>query len=166
LALFGASACDDDETTSGTGSSKPGLSDSIPASAFNHEIAKRWMDLAYTLVKTLPGYSPPVASRAFGYAGVTLYESIAHGVEGRRSLDGQLNGLAAGSIPDPADEIHDWPSVMNQAAATVLLALFPDGAAQIDALRTEIEDDLATGADADVISRSRDYGESIANAVL
>lgn len=162
LVLLGSS-CDDGTEN---GSRRLGLSDSTPASAFGPELAKRWMDLSYTLVKTLPGYSPPVASRAFGYTGVALYESVVRGVEGRRSLAGQLNGLAAGAIPEPTDEVHDWPSVANQAIATVLAALFPDGVAEIDALREEIEADLAGGADMEVIARSITYGEEIGNAIL
>src|SRR5262245_10189775 len=70
------------------------LADSPPASAFDHTVAKAWMDLAYTLVKTQPGNSPPAASRVYAYTGVALYESIVHGAATHRSLAGQLNGLA------------------------------------------------------------------------
>jgi hypothetical protein len=80
--------------------SNHGLADSPPASAFDHAVAKSWMDLAYTLVKTQPGHSPPVASRVYAYTGVTLYESIVHGAPEHRSLVGQLNGLAIGTYGD------------------------------------------------------------------
>src|SRR5262245_17478558 len=102
-----------------------GLADSPPASAFDHTVAKAWMDLAYTLVKTQPGNNPPVASRVYAYAGVTLYESIVHGSATHRSLAGQLNGLAAGAIPDPVNAVHHWPAVANSAVALVLWHFFP-----------------------------------------
>jgi hypothetical protein len=53
----------------GLGSRQP------PGSRFDSEVATAWFDLALDLVKQTPGLSPPVASRAFGYAGVTLYEA-------------------------------------------------------------------------------------------
>jgi hypothetical protein len=37
---------------------------------FDSEVPAAWFDLAAFLVRTTPGFSPPVASRAFGYAGV------------------------------------------------------------------------------------------------
>ena len=86
--------------------SNNGLADSLPASTFDHAVAKAWMDLAYTLVKTQPGNSPPVASRVYAYIGVALYESIVHGAATHRSLAGQLNGLAVGAIPTPVDTVH------------------------------------------------------------
>jgi hypothetical protein len=35
-------------------------------------------------------FAPPVASRAFAYAGITLYEAMVPGMPGYRSLEGQL----------------------------------------------------------------------------
>jgi hypothetical protein len=65
------------------------------ASAYTAEVPLRWFDLALELVRTTPGFSPPVASRVFGYAGVPLYEALVPAMPGRRSLAGQprLGGL-------------------------------------------------------------------------
>jgi hypothetical protein len=49
-------------------------------------------EFALELVQKTPGYSPPVASQAFGYAGVTLYEAVVPGMEGWRSLPGLRDG--------------------------------------------------------------------------
>ena len=57
-----------------------------PADEFDAEVAADWFDLSLQLVKTTGGYSPPVASRAFGYAGLTLYEALVPGMDGYRSL--------------------------------------------------------------------------------
>ena len=46
------------------------------------EVATAWADLSLTLVQTTPGFTPPVASRAFAYWGISLYESV---VDGSRS---------------------------------------------------------------------------------
>src|SRR5215210_7920075 len=81
------------------------------ASAYDAEVPTAWFDLALGLVRTTPGYSPPVASRAFGYAGVALYEAVAPGITKRGSFAGVLYGLtrAAG----PADSAYHWLTVAN-----------------------------------------------------
>jgi hypothetical protein len=52
------------------------------ASAYTAEVPLQWFDLALELVRTTPGFSPPVASRTFGYAGVALYEALIPGMPG------------------------------------------------------------------------------------
>jgi hypothetical protein len=59
------------------------------------EILRRWYHLILELVRHTPTYSPPVASRAFAYIGVTAFESAATGSGRLISLAGQLNGLGA-----------------------------------------------------------------------
>ncbi len=63
------------------------------ASALPDDILDNWYRLILELVRHTPTYSPPVASRAFAYIGVTAYEAVAGGSPGLRSLAGQLNGL-------------------------------------------------------------------------
>jgi hypothetical protein len=63
------------------------------ASAYSGEVPAAWFDLALDLVRTTPGFSPPVASRAFGYAGVALYQAVVHGIARCRILGGELNWL-------------------------------------------------------------------------
>jgi PAP2 superfamily len=107
---------------------------SAPASAYSAEVPAAWFELALDLVRTTPGFSAPVAARAFGYAGVTLYEAVVPGIPGRRSLAGRLNGLAR--LPCPADVAYHWPTVANSALAHILRCLFPTDSdlAAIDAL--------------------------------
>lgn len=58
-----------------------------------NDVLRTRYELILELVRHTPTYSPPVASRAFGYVGVTAYEAVASGEAGLRSLAGQLNGL-------------------------------------------------------------------------
>ena len=46
---------------------------------FAPDIAKEWMDLCYRAVKD-SSISPPVASRIYGFVGVTLYEALVPGM--------------------------------------------------------------------------------------
>ena len=65
------------------------------AAAYESDVALSWFDLVLDLLRTTPGFSPPVASRAIGYAGVALHEAVAPGLPGRSPLAGRLNGLTA-----------------------------------------------------------------------
>ena len=108
-----------------------------PASAYNGEVPAAWFDLALDLVRTTPGFSPPVASRAFGYAGVALYEAVVPGISGCRSFAGQLNELT--EVPRPAHRACHWPTVASSALASILRALFPTTPALNRAAIRELE---------------------------
>jgi PAP2 superfamily len=71
-------------------------------SAYGAEVPAAWFDLALDLVRTTPGYSPPVAARTFAYAGIALREAVT-----------------------PRATAYHWPSAANAALATILRALFP-----------------------------------------
>jgi hypothetical protein len=43
-------------------------------------VPRAWFDLSLRLVRSASGFSPPVASRAFAYAGLTLYEAVEPGM--------------------------------------------------------------------------------------
>jgi hypothetical protein len=93
------------------------------ASAYSAEVPAAWFELALDLVKLTPGFSPPVASRAFAYAGVALNEALAHGMPGRAGFDGRINGLTRTRPPN--DVAYHWPTVANSALAAILGQLFP-----------------------------------------
>ena len=82
-----------------------------------------WFDLYLRLVKETSGFAPPVAARAFAYAGITLYEAVAPGMLGYQSLAGQLNELTP--LPQPmAGRSYHWPTVANTALAEITRKLF------------------------------------------
>jgi hypothetical protein len=138
------------------------------ASAYTAEVPIRWFDLALELVRTTPGFSPPVASRAFGYAGVALYEALTPGMPGRRSLAGQLNDL--GRPPGPSDRAYHWPAVANRALASILRSLFPTAVAESAAAIDELERRFASSAQAvlplGIYRRSVARGEEVAAHVF
>jgi len=147
----------------GLGSRQP-----LPASRFGSEVATAWFDLALNLVRGTSGFSPPVASRAFGYAGVTLYEAIVPGMPGYRSLAGQLNDL--GAAPGPADPAHHWPTIANAALASILRSLFPTATSQNKAAMDALEESFAAGfrttLPPGIYRRSVDRGRSVAGHIF
>jgi hypothetical protein len=99
------------------------------------DVALEWFHLAYALTRQ-ERLSPPVAARAFGYLGVTLYESVVPGTVHYRSLAGQLNGL--GPAPSAGHGQFYWPAVANAALAQMMRQLYGSAAshAAIAALET------------------------------
>jgi len=148
----------------------PGLAaTTTPTADYNHEVATAWFNLQLRLVKETPGFSPPVASRAFGYTGVALYEAVVAGMSDYQSLVGQLNELAEMPQPETDLEYH-LPTVANSALATITRQLFPtasdDNQAALNTLYDEFAQMYSPDLDTDVFSRSVSYGQDVANAVF
>jgi hypothetical protein len=111
-------------------------------------VATAWFDQALDLVRRTPGYSPPVASRAFAYAGMGLYESVVPGIPGFRSLGGVAGGPEA--LPATGkNTAYDWETVANTSLASILRGLFPTAPAAsraaVDALETSFAEELRAG---------------------
>jgi hypothetical protein len=123
-------------------SAPPAGARSLPAAAaYGAEVPAAWFALALDLVRTTPGFSPPVASRAFGYAGVALREALAPGLADRRSLAGRLNGLTPPR--PPADVAYHWPTVANSALATIVRSQFATASTDMAAAIDDLERRLA-----------------------
>ena len=114
------------------------------AAAYGAQVPAAWFDLALELVRDTAGFTPPVASRAFGYSGVALYEAIAPGARGRRSLAGRLNALTP--APAPAHGTFHWPTVANSALASILHSLFPTASQAAAAAIAALEERFASSA--------------------
>jgi hypothetical protein len=93
----------------------PTAAPASPKNNFKAKVAVEWMDLFRQIVQT-SRLSPPVASRVYAYAGVTLYESIVAGCPGRLSLAGQLNEMP--EMPQPEKGVLlkcEWAAVESTA---------------------------------------------------
>jgi hypothetical protein len=138
------------------------------ASEFSANVPTAWFDLALTLVNETGGYTPPVASRAFGLAGIALYEAVVPGMPDHRSLSGQLNALR--SVPLAGGGSYHWPAVANSALSSMLRSLFPTATIEnldrIDALEARF-DRLFTGQlPPGIYRRSVDRGDEVAAAIF
>lgn len=142
----------------------------VPAVAQQDDLltATAWFNLYLYLIQQTEGFTPPVAARALGYAGVTLYEAVVPGMPGQQSLVGQLNELT--SLPQPTpQQSYAWPAVANSALATLARELFFNTAreneALIDALEQQLAAKLQAEADPATLARSADYGRTLAEAI-
>jgi hypothetical protein len=136
----------------------------LPAAEFDAAVATAWFDLAQRLIRTTPGYSPPVASRALGCLGVGLYESLVPGMPDHVSLAGTLHNLK--SLPRTgAGTAYHWPAVANAALAAMTRSLFPTAPvglrAEVDLLEAHLQGDVPRG----ILLRSVDRGREVAAAI-
>ncbi len=132
---------------------------------FDAAVAAAWFDLAFDLVRTTPGFSPPVASRALAYAGLTVYEAVVPGSKDNRSLSGILPGLK--DVPRARGRLH-WPTVANASLATIMRAVFGPEAnqASIHALESAFALKSAREASRGTLRRSTEHGRAVAGAIF
>jgi hypothetical protein len=134
---------------------------------FDAAVATAWFELAGTLVRTTPGFTPPVASRAFAYAGVALYEALAPGSRRYRSLERELPGLR---LRNRTDHSLDWPTVANSTLAAMMRLLFPRTSeankVAIDRLEASFAERSPRRSNGSVDTRSVARGRSVAQSVF
>ena len=127
-----------------------------------------WYYLMNELVRHTATYSPPVASRSFGYLGVTAFEAAAGGSDKLVSLTGQLHGFQ--SVPSrEAGAVYDETVIMSAAMSDAILYYFgntgPTGLRAIKVAQTKWRERAVDGVPADVVVRSEAFGKAMARAI-
>lgn len=144
------------------------------ASAYGSGVVYDWMYLDLQLIQQTPGFSPPVAARALGYLGLTLYEAVVPGMPGYQSLAGQLNELSSLPWAQPDEPLH-WPTVANAALATMTHMMFSNASAEnkarIDLLERSLplkypQDFDPNTITPDISNRSETFGKLMAMAIM
>jgi membrane-associated phospholipid phosphatase len=141
----------------------------VHAAGNPQDVLAIWYRLTLELVRHTPTYSPPVASRALAYIGITGYEAVASGSADMQSLAGQLTGLPPLPRRDPGAN-YDETVVLQAALSTVVSALFantgPTGHRALAAMSQKQAAKAADGVAQDVAARSETFGQSIAAHIL
>lgn len=156
------SGCQPDEEPAAAGPSSP--------DALDAALANDWFALTLDLTQKTPGFSPPVAARAFGYTGLTLYESLVHGMPEYQSLQGHINGLSPGMLPEPeAGKAYHWGVVANRALSLVVFNLYRnasiDELVRIGQLEQQYEQLFKKDVGNAVFARSLEYGDTLGRAL-
>jgi hypothetical protein len=132
------------------------------------DILQAWFGFILELVRHTPTYSPPVASRAFAYFGVTAYEAVASGTAALASLAGQLNAL--GDLPKRGNALLDDGVILHAAMTESAKAFFwntgPTGQRAMKAFEKKYSAAVAVGLADEVVLRSQDYGKAISDHIL
>jgi hypothetical protein len=137
----------------------------------NAQVAHQWFNMFRILTKKTWGFTPPVAARAFGYAGLTLYESVVSGMPDHQSLQTQLS--AGLKIPPPEKSLnYDWQIAANAAMAEVAKRYYPFAPQPqllaANRLEEATEKRLIEENEVDVetVKRSKNYGKSVALVIF
>lgn len=132
------------------------------------EVITTWYKLVLELVRHTATYTPPVASRAFGYIGVALHEALATGNPALLSLAGQLHGLS----PAPARESGDYDEacVLHGVLSALVQALFsntgPTGQRALGRMTEVMGAKASDGIGTEIVTRSAGYGAAVAAHIL
>ena len=133
------------------------------------EILRNWYYLMNELVRHTATYSPPVASRNFGYIGVTVFEAAVGGSDKLVSLVGQLDGLS--SVPARQDGAqYDEQVIINAALSDAIVDYFgntgPTGQRSIKLAQEKWRALAVDGVPEDVVERSEAFGKAMNKAIF
>lgn len=135
--------------------------------SYDNEVVLKWNELLLEIERYTPGYLPPVSARAFGYIGLTAYETAVPGMPAYKSLGAHFSGLQLPAA-EGSDAYH-YPAALNSAYATIISKLYPTApAAQLSkliALQTYFDTKFEAQTTAEVFGNSVAWGKSVADAV-
>ncbi len=133
------------------------------------EVLFNWYKMALELTRHTATYTPPVASRTFAYMGVAALEAAATGNPKLKSLAGQVNGLTPVPLRETG-QTYDEAAIIQGVMATLVPALYantgPTGQRVMASVEAKWRDVVAEGLPDDVVTRSLDYGQTIAAHIL
>lgn len=134
------------------------------------ELTTMWAEMTTYLTQNTPSNSPTFASRAFGYIGLTMYESIVQGNSDHQSVAPQLNGLGSLALPEKGF-VYNWQLALNAGQAEILRSIYiqTSGAnkKRIDSLEAAIEQRWRKQVkDEEELLRSIQYGKTIARQIF
>lgn len=142
-------------------------SKSVPASQLSGTPAADWMQLVYKRVFA-EKVSAPAGGRLYAYAGIALHEAVVPGIEGGKSLSGQVTDLPP--MPAIDDTVaYDWIASMAGAMSIVVPGIFPGSAdtqQAVQLLHDQQINDRKRDLDAAIVDRSDAYGQSVGKAIM
>lgn len=128
-----------------------------------------WGEMTLKIMTKMPLNTPTYASRALGYMGLTMYESVVYGSNNNQSLVNQLSSLTSLPIPDTTKN-YNWILALNAGQAAQLKNLYDymDAARQysIDSLESVIQNRYAVLGTQEINDRSIAFGRAIAAAIF
>jgi len=139
------------------------------AGVSQEDVLATWYKLILNLVRHTATYSPPVASRAFAYVGVTGYEATASGDPHLVSLSGQLNALKhlpKRELGKTYDEVIVLNAAMEAAAKDFFSNTGPSGQNALVATAKSMKTKAAGGVVPDVQARSEAFGHALEKQIF
>jgi PAP2 superfamily len=130
--------------------------------------ALQWCDMTLIVMNKLSNNSPTYSSRALGYIGLTMYETIVNGNKKYQSIAPQLNGL--GMLPKPAiGKNVNWHIALNAGQAYIINKMFDFGdlndLSKVDSLEKVIYKNYKSIKNEAENNYSVEYGKMIASKI-
>ncbi len=141
------------------------------AYTFSGKQVQNYFNLLCKISKSTPGFFPPQVARAYGYVGITAYETVVNGIPGAQSLGSQLNGFNVTSLPTIQPEVeYDWAISSNAGLAFIIKKMFDQNisaynSSAIDSLENIYLGNSSISADPVIRERSINYGRAVAQAI-
>lgn len=134
-----------------------------------NEVVSSWAKMTLYLTQYTPANSPTYASRAIGYIGLTMYESVVPGYSEYQSVQSQLNGMP--ELPNPENGLeYNWKASFNAGQAEILKGIYMQTSdankLKIDSLEALIEKRITDQVnDKAVMERSKAFGRKVASTI-
>lgn len=139
-----------------------------PVGRYSADVANAWMQMQIRLTKSTAGYNSVVSDRSFGYAGIAMYEALAPGIPGYRSLLPQIGGASVAT--NKTRDQYYWPASVNAAMAMLTRNFFettsPANMVSIDSLEAAYATKFQGEAEAIKIQNAVDYGHQVATTIF
>jgi hypothetical protein len=135
------------------------------------KILTRWHEILFDIIEQSPGFTPPVTARSFAYINLAAYETVVPFENSLLSLENQLPQFKIRDelkLRNPQQDFHAGVAV-NEAIFTMINNLYEPtlytSMIKIYALKDSIDASFIKFIPADVIERSKFYGQSMAAEV-
>jgi len=144
---------------------------SAKAKTYEGDFLQDYIILTCKVAQTTDGFFPTQAARAYGYIGVTAYESVVYGIDEAYRLEGQIDGMPEGSIPNPDLNLrYNWAIACNAATAEMMRLMFglnlsDENREEINVMESANLASLSFDESQEVIDGSLAYGISVAEAI-
>lgn len=163
VVIFLLTACTKEESI-------PTISELSKSYSESGKVALDWIDLAVSITPEVPGYTPPIAARTFGYLGLGLYESVALGIDGHPTFQGKLNGLSSSSLPliYEGGEVN-WSLVVNESMHYLFGKFYKNIPVRvherIEQLYQDTKLSLTASLDEAIVTKSIQFGAMMGKAI-
>src|SRR5688572_5928049 len=138
-----------------------------PVKKYSGNLAVKWMKLQMSISRTTPGFNVGLAARAFGYSGLSLYESLVEGMPGYKSVASSMIGV---TVPPHKSSLIFFPASANAAMALIIKNLIPTAnaaaMARIDSLESAFILEFSSEASPHVLTKSAEYGKVVATVIF
>lgn len=138
------------------------------AKTYSSETAVQWADMTLWVSQKTASNTPTYASRALGYIGLTMYETVVNGSTIHKSLVGQLADMPNLTKPETG-KTYNWAIALNAGQALSIKRFYEHASstttATVDSLSAAILRGASKDEKQDVIDRSVKFGETIASEI-